>query len=276
MTASLSLGGGSTSLHAAVKAVMIDAAERAILPRYRLLAAHEIREKATDELVTIADTDSEAILSEGLARILPEAAIVGEEAAAADPSVLTLLRDRLCWIVDPLDGTGNFAAGEGPFGILIALADRGETLGGWIYDPRSRRFVAAYRGEGTRIDGTPVRSRTSGKVPPIAAISPLLAPMPDRADMLRRVERHFTTVPIPRCAAEQYPATILGISDVTLYERTLPWDHAAGVLCLTEAGGVVTRFDGTAYRADDDRSGLIAAATPAMWHAAFDQIGRSA
>ncbi len=255
---------------------MVDAAERAILPRYKLLAAHEIREKAADEIVTIADTDSEAILSEGLSRIIPEAAIVGEEAADADSGVLALLRGRLCWIIDPLDGTANFAAGQGPFGILVALADRGETLGGWIYDPRRRRVVAAYRNEGTRIDGTLVRSRASGQAPPIAAISALLAVQKGRAAMLGRVERHFTTVAIPRCAAEQYPATILGKSDVTLYERTLPWDHAAGVLCLTEAGGVVTRFDGGEYRVDDDLTGLVAAATPALWHAAYEQIGKTA
>lgn len=255
---------------------MVDAAERAILPRFRQLEAHEIREKATDELVTIADIDSEAILSEGLSKIIPEAAIVGEEAADADRGVLALLRDRLCWVIDPLDGTANFASGQGPFGMLVALVDRGETIGGWIYDPRARRLVAAYRGEGTLIDGMPVRSRASGEAPPIAAISPLLAPVPDRAAMLSRVKRHFKTVPIPRCAAEQYPAMILGKSDVTLCERTLAWDHAAGILCLTEAGGVATRFDGAAYRADDDRTGLIAAATPALWRAAFDQVRKAA
>lgn len=271
MTRSLTLPNPAT-LHAAVRAVMVEAAEQAILPRFRQLAAHDVREKATDELVTVADLDSEAILSEGLARILPEAAIVGEEAADADRAVLAALRDRLCWIIDPLDGTANFAAGEGPFGILVALADRGETLGGWIYDPRTRRFVAASRGGGTEIDGVAVRARGSGESPPIAAISALLAPVPGRAAMLGRVGAAFRTVPIPRCAAEQYPAMILGRSDITLYERTLAWDHAAGILCLTEAGGVVTRFDGTAYRADDERSGLIAAATPALWQAAFDHV----
>lgn len=255
---------------------MIDAAERAILPRYRQLETHEIREKAADELVTIADVDSETILSEGLSRILPEAAVVGEEAVDADESVLDLLRERLCWIIDPLDGTANFAAAQGPFGILVALAERGETIGGWIYDPRSRRFVAAYRGEGTMIDGTAVRSRASGEERPIAAISALLAPLPARAAMLSRVTRHFGTVSIPRCAAEQYPAMILGKSDITLYERTYAWDHAAGILCLTEAGGVATRFDGSAYRADDEgRSGLLAAVTPALWQAAFAQVRES-
>jgi fructose-1,6-bisphosphatase/inositol monophosphatase family enzyme len=109
-------------------------------------------------------------------------------------------------------------------------------------------------------------------VPPIASISPLLARLPERAAMLERVAHGFSTVPIPRCAAEQYPATILGRSDVTFYQRTLAWDHAAGILCLTEAGGKVSRFDGSAYRADDDRAGLIAAATPTLWEAALAQV----
>lgn len=251
---------------------MVDAAERAILPRFRQLATHEVREKATDELVTVADLDSEAIISEGLSRIMPEAAIVGEEAADADRGVLAALRNRLCWIIDPLDGTANFAAGEGPFGILVALLDGGDTVGGWIYDPRARRFVSAYRGAGTLVDGDPVRTRASGATPPIAAISALLAPLPARAAMLDRVGCAFRTVPIPRCAAEQYPALMLGKSDVTLYERTLAWDHAAGILCLTEAGGVATRFDGSDYRAADDGTGLIAAATPALWQLAYNQV----
>jgi fructose-1,6-bisphosphatase/inositol monophosphatase family enzyme len=259
-------------LTAAVKAIMVAAAERAILPRFRRLATHEVREKASDELVTIADLESEAILSEGLSRILPEAAIVGEEAADANGTVLSLLRNRLCWIIDPLDGTANFAAGKGHFGILVALAEHGETIGGWIYDPLSNRFISAYSGEGTIVDGTRIHSRASGRDPPIMAISALLASVPVRAAMLDRVARHFTIVASPRCAAEQYPAIVSGKADITLFERTLAWDHAAGILCLTEAGGVATRFDGSAYRVDDDLTGLIAAATPQLWQAAFDQV----
>src|SRR3954465_911188 len=103
-------------------------AQRAILPRYRALAEHEIETKSPEgallDVVTVADRQAEAILGEGLARLLPEAAIVGEEAAHADPAVFERLRDALCWIVDPLDGTNNFAAGKPPFGILIALCEQ--------------------------------------------------------------------------------------------------------------------------------------------------------
>lgn len=251
---------------------MADAAERAIMPRYRQLASADVLDKAVGEPVTIADRESEAILAAGLAKILPEAQIVGEEAADADHAVRDRLGDRLCWIIDPLDGTGNFVAGKGPFGILVALAERGETIGGWIFDPLSRRFVAAMRGEGATIDGEPFRSRESGRRPRTAAISSMFDPE-RRARLSQALEPHFQTVPIPRCAAEQYPRMILGVNDLTLFERTLPWDHAAGVLCLTEAGGMATRLDGSTYRVDDARSGLIAATSPAVWEEALGRIG---
>jgi len=260
------------TLQEAVRRVMADAADRALLPRYGRLAADEVREKAADEPVTIADQESENILAEGLARILPEAAIVGEEATAADPSVMGKLADALCWIIDPLDGTANFASGEGPFGILVALAERGEPIGGWIYDPRRRRFCSSFRGEGAFIDGQPITARSSGNQPPIAAISSLFVEPIRRSQVQERMEIVFDTVPVPRCAAEQYPRIVLGLNDVTLYERTLPWDHAAGAVFLTEAGGRVSRFDGSPYRVGDDRRGLIAAATPALWQKTVDLL----
>ncbi|MET0179850.1 MAG: inositol monophosphatase family protein, partial [Novosphingobium sp.] len=88
----------------AVAALMREAAAKAILPRYRSLASHEISEKTADDFVTIADTESEAILAEGLARLLPEATVVGEEATFADPALLDRLGDGVCWIIDPVDG----------------------------------------------------------------------------------------------------------------------------------------------------------------------------
>ena len=127
-----------TSLHRAIETIMAHAADRAILPRFGKLLEGDKHEKALDELVTIADRDSEQILAEGLRRLIPNASIVGEEAADADPSILDALGDELCWIIDPLDGTANFAEGRGPFGILVALASEGSPIGGWIFDPHLR------------------------------------------------------------------------------------------------------------------------------------------
>ena len=249
----------------AVHAIMLDAAACAVLPHYQRLAASDIAQKAQDDAVTIADNESEAILAEALARLIPEAAIVGEEAAHADASLLNRLGDDLCWIIDPIDGTNNYAAGRPPFGILVALAKHGEPIGGWILDPLTGRFCSAERGAGAFIDGAPIRARPSGQVPPIAAISLLFADPLRRAALQERIAPHYRLADIPRCAAEQYPRLALGINDVSIFERTLAWDHAAGVLFLNEAGGMAARVDGAAYRADDARRGMIAAASPALW-----------
>ncbi len=249
-----------------VRAIMLEAAERAILPRFQALAAHEVSAKAPDDVVTIADHEAEAILAEHLARLLPEAAIVGEEAAHANPLLLERLGDALCWIIDPVDGTNNFAAGKPPFGVLVALAEAGETIAGWILDPLTGRFCHARRGEGAFVNGERIHARASGIEPPIAAISLIFAD-PDRREALRaKIAPHYTLVDIPRCAAEQYPRLALGQNDISIFERTYAWDHAAGVLLLNEAGGKAARPDGSPYKVSEaDRPGLLGAASPALW-----------
>lgn len=249
-----------------VASLMVEAAERAILPRFGQLSASDIHEKAADEIVTIADRESEEILSAGLARLLPDAEIVGEEGVDADPSILGKLDAPLCWIIDPLDGTANFAAGEGPFGILVALASHGQPVGGWIYDPRSKRLCVASKGRGLTIDGRRTFVSECAGQPPSAAMSSLFVRDPAlHATIVEAIGREYSIVAIPRCAAEQYPRVILGDNDVTLFQRTLPWDHAAGALCVIEAGGFVSRLDGSLYRVDDKREGLIAARSEASW-----------
>lgn len=262
----MSQSGAIAALTGSVHAIMREAAERAILPRYQSLAEHEVDAKAADDFVTVADHESEEILAERLSRLLPEAAIVGEEAAHESPEVLDRLGDALCWIIDPVDGTNNFAAGKPPFGVLVALSEGGETIGGWILDPLTGRFCHAGRGQGAFLNGERIHARTSGSALPIAGISLLFMDQDKREAMKRHIAPHYTLVDIPRCAAEQYPRLVLGQNDVSIFERTLPWDHAAGVLFLNEAGGMAARPDGSAYRVDDYAlPGLIGAATPRLW-----------
>jgi fructose-1,6-bisphosphatase/inositol monophosphatase family enzyme len=258
----------SAALTRAVHGLMQDAAARAILPRYQSLTADQIDAKAADDVVTIADREAETILTEGLARLLPEAAIVGEEAAHADPALLERLGDKLCWIVDPLDGTNNFAGGKPPFGILVALSEGGETVAGWLYDPLSRRLCHAERGGGAWVNGEQITAKASGEDPPVAAISLVFMDPARRESVKQRIAPHYRLVDIPRCAAEQYPRLALGVNDLSIFERTLAWDHAAGVLFLNEAGGKAARPDGRAYRVDEAHlPGLLGAASPRLWDA---------
>ncbi len=261
----------SRALDDAVLAIIKDASARAVMPRYQQLEAHEVIDKSVGELVTIADREAEVILAEGLARLMPEAAIVGEEACEANPALMERLGDALCWIIDPVDGTNNFASGKPPFGIMVALAAAGETMGGWSYDPLRTRFCSAQKGRGAWIDGQRITARPSGSTPPIAAISLVFADPARREALKTHIAPHYALVDIPRCAAEQYPRLVLGENDITIFERTLAWDHAAGVLLLNEAGGKVARPDGQPYRVDEHlRPSLIGAASPALW----DELAR--
>ncbi|MEN9926178.1 MAG: hypothetical protein RL268_2304 [Pseudomonadota bacterium] len=254
------------ALTADVLAIMQRAAREAVMPRYQSLAAHEIDAKAADDVVTIADKEAELILADGLARLLPEAAIVGEEAAHADPGLLDRLGDALCWIIDPVDGTNNFAAGKPPFGLMVALSQGGETIAGWILDPLGGRLCHAHRDSGAFIGEERISARDTGQEPPIAAISLVFMDPAQREAMKSHIAPHYSLVDIPRCAAEQYPRLVLGVNDVSIFERTLAWDHAAGVLFVNEAGGKAARPDGRAYRVDEAHlPGLIGAASPALW-----------
>ena len=254
-----------SAIDAEILALMQRVTEQAILPRYRNLAHGEVEDKGGNDPVTVADKESEALLREGLAAIDGSLAFVGEEAAHADPSILERL-DQPCWIVDPVDGTRNFASGKPPFGIIIARADGGETQSGWIYDCLSGRFCTAHRGTGAMIDGEPVTARQTGQTPPVAAISLIFMQEERREATRRHISPNYELVDIPFCAAEQYPRLALGTNDVSIFERTLAWDHAAGVLWLNEAGGKAARPDGSPYRVDEwDRPGLLGAASPVLW-----------
>jgi len=91
--------------------------------------------------------------------------------------------------------------------------------------------------------------------------------------MKAKVAPHYTLVDIPRCAAEQYPRIVSGVNDVSIFERTLAWDHAAGVLFVNEAGGRAARPDGSPYRVDRHlQPGLIAAASPALFEAMAERL----
>tara|TARA_B100000378_G_scaffold174845_1_gene141036 strand:- start:301 stop:1098 length:798 start_codon:yes stop_codon:yes gene_type:complete len=259
-------------LHEPVVALMRQVARDVVMPRFRNLAADEIAEKAADDFVTIADKESELRLSEGLSAILPEAGIIGEEACAADPAILDCAGEGLNWIIDPIDGTGNFAAGNPPFGIMVALADAGTTLAGWILDPLTGRLCHALLGGGSHIDGQAVRAKESGGDLPIAALAVYFMTAEERADIQRRAEGAFAVVDIPRCAAEQYPRLVLGQNDVSVFARTLPWDHAAGTLFVNEAGGCCQRLDGTPYVVGDLRRGLLGASSPRLWDQAARQL----
>ena len=110
--------------------------------------------------------------------------------------------------------------------------------------------------------------------PAVAAIS-LIFMDPARREAVAGTMADYRLVDVPYCAAEQYPRLALGVNDLSIFERTLPWDHAAGALWLNEAGGRCARLDGSPYRVDQwDRKGLLGAASPQLWDDAAARLAR--
>jgi len=254
-----------SALDAEIRDLLRFAAQRSMLPRFRALTDDEVEMKGEDDPVTIVDREVEAFLTDALTKLAPGVAVVGEEAVAADEGVLEHLSGP-CWIIDPLDGTANFTEGKEPFGIIVALADAGKAVAGWIYDPNTDRLCHAKSGEGAFVNGEKIAAKTTGKDQPVSAVSRMFLTEEQAAMVDAKLAPHYTLVDIPRCAAEQYPRLALGQNDVSSFKRTLAWDHAAGVLWLNEAGGKAARLDGSEYRVDEHgKPGLVGASSPAIW-----------
>jgi fructose-1,6-bisphosphatase/inositol monophosphatase family enzyme len=126
------------------------AARSEIMPRFRRLGPDDVRAKsAPDDLVTEADLAAEDAISRDLAQDFPDALILGEEAVESDPTLLDRLPDaELAFVIDPVDGTWNFAAGLATFGVILAVVEKGETVMGLLYDPVLDDWVVARKGLG--------------------------------------------------------------------------------------------------------------------------------
>jgi len=248
--------------------LIIDTAMQELVPRFRALAAHEIEEKGPGDVVTVADRAAEARLTAGLLALVPGCTVIGEEAAHADPALL----DKVgaagpVFVLDPLDGTANFAAGRPEFAVMIARLDRGRPTAAWIYDPLGKRMLLAEAGGGCFLDGTRMRFAPApalGQARGAAMTRFLDEPWRSRLDAERG---RFIDVGSTLCAGHDYLRLVTGAVDFLLYWRTLPWDHAPGALLVAEAGGASRRPDGRAFICDRASRGILSAADETLWRA---------
>lgn len=238
-------------------------AEALILPRFRALKGTEIDEKGPGDLVTVVDREVEKRLVDVLPTLISGSRVIGEEGVAVAPDLLTGLDRGWVWIVDPLDGTGNFVEGREDFATMVGLLRDGEAVAGWIHAPVTGRLWSAEAGAGAELDGVRLSMpSTSPEARKMASVRYLPAPLHAR---WRADPRAAEFDPGSRSAGCDYPTLIAGGWRSLFYWRTHPWDHLPGSLIVEEAGGVVARLDGTRYRAGDGRSGLVVAGSPADW-----------
>jgi fructose-1,6-bisphosphatase/inositol monophosphatase family enzyme len=257
-----------------VAALLRDAAKTEIMPRFRNLDAGDVKMKTGPlDLVTEADEAAELRITEGLRRAFPGCVVIGEEAASANPALLSELAGaELAFVVDPVDGTANFAAGLALFGVMTAVFRRGEIVGAVIHDPVGDDDALALRGEGAWIEAPDGRRRDLRVAAPVPAadmsgnVSWRFMPDADRYKVSARLPRLAACWDY-RCSAHAYRMTAGGHGHFLFYYRLYPWDHAPGWLLHREAGGYSARFDGKPYDPADIYSGLICAPNRDGWDA---------
>ena len=248
------------------------AAMAEVVPRFRRLDSSAIRQKTEAiDLVTEADEEAERVIKAEVAKRWPEALFVGEESVAADPSLLDRLdRSDLAVVVDPVDGTANFAAGLPLFATMAAVVRGGETVAGIIYDPMGDDWVMAEKGSGAwlrRPDGGAERLKVA-TAPAldqmVGTVSVAFLPPESKPKVLSNLAKVRVAANY-RVAGHDYRLLASGHTHFTAFYKLMPWDHLAGTLIVGEAGGYAARYDGSPYLPTHRSGGLLLTTDRETW-----------
>ncbi len=252
--------------------LLADAAKAEIMPRFRRLGGGDIRQKTSAaDLVTEADVNAERLITARLRERYPQAMVIGEEACSDNPALLQGLGEaNLAFVIDPVDGTFNFASGVPLFGVMLAVVVAGETVAGIIHDPVGKDWLIGARGAGSHI------RHAHGLVEKVHVAAP--APMsqmtgsvswqylnePERSKLARNQTKSLSQFAY-RCAAHEYRLLASGHAHFVVYNKLMPWDHLPGALIHQEAGGYLARWDGSAYLPSHVDGGLLVAPDRQSW-----------
>jgi myo-inositol-1(or 4)-monophosphatase len=211
--------------------------------------ALQISNKGDIDLVTEADVAAERFIVERIRSYYPRHAILAEE--SGDTKAEGERPSEWKWIIDPLDGTTNYAHGYPCFCVSIALERAGELVLGVIYDPTRDELFAAERGEGATLNGRRIRVSDIDDLNRAMLCTGFPYDVRDRGDFAR----HFTNFIMHAQAVRRDGSAALDLAYVAcgrfdgFWEEGLrPWDVAAGVVLIEEAGGRVSRYDGSTFR----------------------------
>jgi myo-inositol-1(or 4)-monophosphatase len=228
----------------------------------RLGRIESIREKGRNDLVTDADTGAERIIIETIHRAYPEHGFLAEESGGQAGG----LEDD-CWIIDPLDGTTNYAHGLEIFSISLAFARDGDVLVGIVFDPLRGELFTAVSGGGARLNGRSIRVSEAARVAESLLVTGFPYNIQSVADpVLTRFSNCLKAAQGMRrlgSAALDLCYVACGRFEGFWESYLKPWDTAAGVRILQEAGGRVTDFADHAY---DGRNSLHMLATNGRIH----------
>ena len=214
----------------------------------RLGRALQVSNKGAIDLVTEADLASEKLIIERIRSHYPRHAILAEESGSSEDSRNPSAAEWK-WIIDPLDGTTNYAHGYPCFCVSIGVERAGKLELGVVYDPMRNEMFAAERGQGATLNARPVRvSKVDdlGRAMLCTGFPYNVRERPDFARDFTNFTMHAQAVRRDGSAALDLAYIACGRFDGFWEDGLNPWDLAAGVLLIEEAGGKVTDFNGTA------------------------------
>lgn len=250
-----------------------------ILPRFQNLDSTQIDQKnGPQDLVTEADLAAEQHLTEGLRRLFPGALITGEEAVSRDPALRDAMDQAdLCFVIDPVDGTWNFAHGLPLFGVILAGLSRGKPFFGMLHDPVMDNWMIAQTGARARqvwADGRSRELRVAASAPlaELAGYMHFFLLPQHLQERLARALPGFGRVYAIRCSCHEYRTVAQGSADFCLSGMLNPWDHAAGAVIVEAAGGHVAMLDGQPYGTAIRDGHLLVAPDITSWNAIRDHL----
>ncbi len=251
-----------------VSEIIKEGAGKIVKPRFQNLHDHEVTtKKSRTDLLTIADTEMEHFLERNLPQLLPGSRFIGEESTSRGEFDLKALEneDDYFWVVDPIDGTFNFANGIAEFGVMVAVMKQGRPVAGWIYDVPGDRLYTGFKGEGAYIEGKPVRLDVSEKSEKqMSGVIGNHALSHGFLSELKLFSDKFERIIINRCSAASYAGLVNGALDFVIYRVVYPWDHMPGSLIFKEAGGNTYYWDGNEYIYQKEKMGIFSASTQAL------------
>lgn len=218
------------------------AQEAGRLLRDRVGTKIDVSHKGAINIVTDVDIASERLIREAIATHYPRHQVLAEEGGLAE----SLSEYR--WVIDPLDGTTNYAHGYPVFCVSIALEYQGETILGVVYDPMREELFAAERGGGATLNHRPIHVSSTDSL--MQSMLSTGFPYDIRTSTLTNLD-HWANFAMNAQALRRDGAAAIDLCYVAcgrfdgFWELNLsPWDMAAGALIVTEAGGRVTDFSG--------------------------------
>lgn len=263
----------------ALVAIVREAAKAEILPRFQRLTDGQVDTKSgPQDLVTEADLAAERAITAAIRARFSDALVVGEEAVAADPALRAQIDNApLAFIIDPVDGTWNFAHGLPLFGVILAATRHGAPIFGLLHDPIMDDWIIAGEESPARMvhaDGrsTEVRVSEGGAPEDLGGFMHFNLLPADQQVALAPLHAQIARTYSLRCSCHEYRVLARGSVDFCMSGMLNPWDHAAGVFIVQRAGGVPRMLDGRTYSTAITRGHLLVAATEDSWQGLRDMI----